>query len=129
MEWLDTAVTVPENYKSSTTGDTFDHNQTADIRIHKSGMFLYVSNRGHNSIAVFSLDNQGMMTPVTIVPSGGEIPRAMNFDATGDALYAVNQRTGNIVKFIIDNDTGIPRQAGYEITLPNPVSLQFLALP
>jgi 6-phosphogluconolactonase len=129
MEWLDTAVTVPENYKPSATGDTFDHNQTADIRIHKSGCSLYVSNRGHNSIAVFHLDNQGMMTPVTIIPSGGEIPRAMNFDTTGDALYTVNQRTGNIVKFIIDNGTGIPRQAGYEITLPNPVSLQFLALP
>jgi 6-phosphogluconolactonase len=129
MEWLDMAVTVPENYTPSNTGDTFDHNQTADIRIHKSGTFLYVSNRGHNSIAAFSLDNEGAMTPVTIVPSGGEIPRAMNFDITGNALYAVNQRTGNIVKFIVDDHTGIPCQAGYEIRLPNPVSLQFMALP
>jgi 6-phosphogluconolactonase len=130
MEHLDSAFTVPADYVPSHTGDTFDHNQTADICIHKSGMFLYVSNRGHNSIASFVLDTQGKMTPAGIVPSGGEIPRAMNFDITGDALYVANQRTGNIVKFSVDYQTaGIPVRTDYEIRLKNPVSLQFLALP
>ena len=104
----------------------FDHNQTADIRIHKSGRFLYVSNRGHNSIAAYQLDNQGKMTLTGIVPSGGEIPRAMNFDVTGNTLHVVNQRTGNIVQFAVDDQTGILRPAGNEIRLQNPVSLQFL---
>jgi 6-phosphogluconolactonase len=130
MEHLDSAFTVPADYAPSHTGDTFDHNQTADIRIHKSGMFLYVSNRGHNSIVSFVLDTQGKMTLTGIVPSGGEIPRAMNFDTTGDALYVANQRTGNIVKFSVDYQTaGIPNQTDYEIQIQNPVSLQFLALP
>jgi 6-phosphogluconolactonase len=130
LEWLDSAFTVPAHYAPSHTGDTFDHNQTADIRIHKTGMFLYVSNRGHNSIVSFVLDNEGKMTLAGIVPSGGEIPRAMNFDITGNTLYVVNQRTGNIVKFSVDYQTaGIPIQTDYEIRLKNPVSLQFLALP
>jgi 6-phosphogluconolactonase len=130
LEHLDSAFTVPADYVPSHTGDTFDHNQTADIRIHKSGMFLYVSNRGHNSIVSFVLDTQGKMTLTGIVPSGGEIPRAMNFDTTGNALYVANQRTGNIVKFSVDYQTaGIPIQTDYEIQFQNPVSLQFLALP
>jgi 6-phosphogluconolactonase len=130
MEHLDSAFTVPADYAPSNSGDAFDHNSTADIRIHKSGMFLYVSNRGHNSIASFVLDNQGKMTLAGIVPSEGEIPRAMNFDTTGNALYVANQRTGNIVRFSVDYQTaGIPCNTGYEIRLQNPVSLQFLALP
>ncbi|MDR0562880.1 MAG: lactonase family protein [Spirochaetaceae bacterium] len=129
LEHMDSAVTVPEHYAPSNTGDTFDRNQTADIRIHKSGQFLYVSNRGHNSVAVFTLNDRGNMTRAGIVPSGGEIPRAMNFDIPGNALYVANQRTGNIVQFVVDDRTGLPRQTGYEIKLKNPVSLQFLALP
>jgi 6-phosphogluconolactonase len=91
---------------------------------------LYVSNRGHNSVASFVLDDQGKMTLAGIAPSGGEIPRAMNFDITGDALYVVNQRTGNIVRFSVDFRTaGVLSQTEYEVRLQNPVSLQFLALP
>jgi 6-phosphogluconolactonase len=129
MKDLDMAGTVPHNYLPTDTGDTFDHNQTADIRIHKSGRFMYVSNRGHNSIAAYRLDNEGKMNLAGIVPSGGEIPRAMNFDTTGNTLYVVNQRSGNIVKFTIDENTGIPALAGYALHIKNPVSLQFLALP
>ena len=126
MEHFDSAVTVPKDYTPSNTGDTFDHNQTSEIRIHKSGQFLYVSNRGHNSIAAYQLDKQGKMALNGIVASGGEIPRAMNFDVSGEVLYVVNQRTGNVVKFVIDVQTGLPCPVGYEIRLQNPVSIQFL---
>jgi 6-phosphogluconolactonase len=129
MDTLDSAGTVPHNYLPSDTGDIFDHNQTADIRVHKSGRFLYVSNRGHNSIAAYRLDNEGKMTLAGIVPSGGEIPRAMNFDTSGNALYVANQRSGNIVKFMINENTGIPDLAGYVLRVKNPVSIQFVALP
>jgi 6-phosphogluconolactonase (cycloisomerase 2 family) len=69
------------------------------------------------------------MTLAGIVPSGGEIPRAMNFDTSGDALYVANQRSGNIVKFMINENTGIPDLAGYVLRVKNPVSIQFVALP
>jgi 6-phosphogluconolactonase len=125
MKHLGGATTVPGDYTPGTVGDMFDNNQTADIRIHKSGKYLYVSNRGHNSIACYVLDGEGLPRLAEIVPSGGEIPRAMNFDATGDTLYVVNQRSGAVVPFAVDEATGgLTRKAGV-ISVPNAVNIQF----
>jgi len=119
------AATVPADYRPGTGGDMFDNNQTADMRVHKSGKFLYVSNRGHNSIAAYRIDSAGRLRLIEITPSGGEIPRAMNFDLPGDTLYVVNQRSGAVVPFGVDGETGrLARKTG-PITVANAVNIQF----
>ncbi len=120
--------TIPRPYTPPDPTDHFANNETADIRVHKSGKHLYVSNRGHNSIAVFDLDESGGITKSERVFTGGEIPRAIQIDLSGDVLYAVNQRTGNIVQFRLDGPGGIPAATGYEIQLSNPVCMEFVEL-
>lgn len=129
MAHSDRAVTVPDEYTpSEDTTDIFAKNQTADICLHKSGQYLYVSNRGHNSVATYRLDEEGKMTLIGIYPSGGEIPRSMNFDKTGDSLYVVNQRTGNIAKFTVEGESGALAFTGISINVDNPASIQFSAV-
>ena len=73
----------------------------------RSGRFLYCSNRGHDSIAVYSIDPaKGTLTPVEIVPSGGKEPRNFEIDPTGHFLISANQNSNNIAVFRIDQKTG-----------------------
>ena len=112
----------------SDPNDQFAGNETADIRVHMSGDFLYVSNRGHNSIAVFKLNKDGRIKEIDRIHSGGEIPRAINFDIIGDMLYAANQRSGNVVQFRVDGATGYPVHTGYDVQLNFPVCIEILQL-
>lgn len=121
---IDRAKTIPPDYAPANPNDHFAKNETADIRVHKSGKFLYVSNRGHNSIAPYMLDDAGNMTPLEFTPSGGEVPRAIQFNASGDLLYALNQRSGNVVEFSVDDENGALLATGYEIRLSNPVCME-----
>ncbi|HFK6199154.1 lactonase family protein [Listeria monocytogenes] len=123
---LDRAVTVADNYQAKDDpSDIFAHNQTADIKTHKSGKYLYVSNRGDDSIAIYQIDQVGKIELIEIMSSGGEIPRAINFDSSGDNLYVVNQRTGNIAVFKIDEETGKIVDTGEGFEINNPVAIQF----
>ncbi len=118
--------TVSEDYQDKDDPtDVFAHNQTADLRVHKSGNFLYVSNRGDDSIASYRIDENGMIHLLEIVSSGGAIPRAINFDKSGDVLYVVNQRSGNIVPFKVDGTSGKLIQSPNTLNVHNPVNLQF----
>ncbi|HSG72034.1 MAG TPA: lactonase family protein, partial [Planctomycetaceae bacterium] len=90
---IQTISTVPE-------GTPLQGNSTAEIRVHPNGKFLYVSNRGPNSIAVFSIEpNTGLLANVGIVPSGGKIPRNFNLTPDGKWLLAAHQDSDNIVVF------------------------------
>src|SRR5690606_11147184 len=102
-------------------------NSAADIHIHPSGKFLYVSNRGHNSIAAFKIDeDSGELDLIGFTPTGGEIPR--NFAITGDGkfLYVANQNSNNITGFKIDGNTGTLQQAGIDLEVNTPVCIEFL---
>jgi 6-phosphogluconolactonase (cycloisomerase 2 family) len=80
---------------------------TAEIRVHPSGRFVYGSNRGHDTIAVFSLDEDtGRLTPVQHEPTQGSTPRNFNIDPGGRWLLAANQRSHSVVVFRIDQETG-----------------------
>lgn len=125
---LGVARTIPDPYIPPDPNDMFAENATADIRVHKSGKFLYISNRGHNSIASYALDDSGGMKLIEFTLTKGEVPRAINFDQTGNLLYAVNQRTGNIVQFIVNEEDGTLSDPDYEIQLKNPVCMEFLQL-
>lgn len=100
---------------------------TAEIQIHPSGRFVYGSNRGHDSIVVYSTDSQsGKLTWVENEPTRGRTPRNFGIDPTGRFLLAANQATDNIVVFRIDQSTGELAATGHEITIPTPVCVKFL---
>ena len=103
-----------------------DSNTTAEILIDAPGRFLYVSNRGHGSIAVYAIDGGGRLTLVEHAVSGGRIPRNFSLDPTGQYLLSSNQDTENIVVLRIDPATGRLAPAGVQVPLANPGSLAFV---
>jgi 6-phosphogluconolactonase len=117
---LQTISTLPKDFTAQ--------NDDAEIQIHPSGKFLYASNRGHDSIAVFSVDDaKGTLTPVELVPTQGKTPRSFEIDPTGTLLYAENQESGNIVIFRIDQTTGKLTPTGKVLDVPSPVCVKFVA--
>lgn len=97
-------------------------NSTSEIFIHKSGRFLYASNRGHDSIALFSIDpGTGRLTFVETVPCGGKHPRSFDLSKDGRWLIAANRDTNNVLTFKIDPETGRLNPSGHEITVGRPV--------
>jgi 6-phosphogluconolactonase len=117
---VQTISTLPDDFKGSTT--------TAEIRVHPTGRFLYASNRGHDSIAVFSVDaNSGRLSPVERVSVQGQVPRNFFIDHSGKWLIAANQKTDNLIVFEIDAATGRLRSTGNGIVVGAPVCLRILA--
>lgn len=114
---------------ASTLPDGFDgKNTTADIHVHPSGKFVYGSNRGHDSIAIFAVDSAtGKLTPVGHQSTQGKTPRNFGIDPTGAYLLAANQDTDNVVVFRIDVATGKLEPTGQSIRVPMPVCVKFLS--
>jgi 6-phosphogluconolactonase len=115
----------------STLPDGFSRESTAsEILTTPDGRFLYVANRGHNSLAIFAIDSAtGKLTPLGHEPVRGENPRNFNIDPTGTFLIAVNAKPGNAVVFRINRETGLLEFTGSEIEVPNPGCVRFLAAP
>jgi 6-phosphogluconolactonase len=104
------------------------NNDAAEIAIHPNGEFLYTSNRGDDSIAVFTIDRtSGKLTFTQRVPSGGKAPRNFAIDPVGSNLLVANQNSSNIVEFRIDHSTGKLTAVGEIAKVPAPVCLVFLA--
>jgi 6-phosphogluconolactonase len=100
---------------------------TAEVLLHPSGKFIYGSNRGHNSLVVYSVDPaSGKLTLVQHVPTGGKTPRAFNLDPSGRFVIAGNQDSDQIVVFRIDPAKGTLTPAGQPIALGKPVSFEFV---
>lgn len=109
----------------STLPDDFDgSNSTAEIRVSADGRFVYGSNRGHDSIAVFRAD-AGKLTRIQVEPIGGKTPRNFNFDPTGRFLLAAGQSTNDIHVFRIDPDSGKLTRTEHRASVPSPVCLRF----
>lgn len=115
---LQTIPTLPDGFSGEST--------TAELEVHPSGRFLYVSNRGHDSIAVFSVNPDGKLAFVEHVSTQGKTPRNFAIDPTGAYLFAANQNTDNIVLFRIDQKTGRLTPTGAVLKVDAPVSLAFL---
>lgn len=104
-------------------------NSTAEVRVHPNGRFLYVSNRGHNSIAIFTIDpSTGKLTPAGHEPTRGEIPRNFNLDPTGRFLLVANQNTHNVVVFRVHPRTGKLEATGSQIDVPSPCCVRFMEI-
>jgi 6-phosphogluconolactonase len=102
-------------------------NAPADIHLHPSGRFLYMSNRGHNSIAVFAVDPAtAKLSPVQLAPTGGDWPRNFGIDPSGEMLIVANQRSDSLRSFRIDSATGALQSTGMRLSLPAPVCVRFI---
>ncbi|WP_238883543.1 lactonase family protein [Clostridium sp. YIM B02551] len=110
---------LPENFDGESIA--------AAIHLSPDGKFLYTSNRGHDSIAVFSVDsNSGEVELKAITPVGGKGPRDFDLDPTGKFIVAANQDTNNLTLFSIDRVTGLLTKLEQEISIPTPVCVKFL---
>jgi 6-phosphogluconolactonase len=120
LKELQTVPLLPADFKGASTA--------AEVQVHPSGRFVYASNRGHDSIAVFAIDEKsGKLTFVQHEPSGGKTPRFFTGDPTGQYLLAANQDSDNVVIFRIDGATGRLEATGRSIQVGSPVCLKFLA--
>ena len=115
----------------STLPDDFDgENTTAELVVHPNGKFVYCSNRGHNSIALFQVDpSTGKLTRVSNTSTQGEVPRNFAIDPSGRILLAENQATHSVVAFRIDAETGELTPTGSTIEVGSPVCVRFLPVP
>jgi 6-phosphogluconolactonase len=115
-----TISTLPDGYSGPST--------TAEIEVHPRGKFLYASNRGYDSIAVFAVNRNGTLKLLDNVSTQGKTPRNFAIEPTGEWLWAANQGTDTLVLFRIDQKTGIPIAAGQVLELGAPVCVKYLAL-
>jgi 6-phosphogluconolactonase len=111
--------TLPPNYSGE--------NAPAEIEVDKAGKFVYASNRGHDSIAVFAIDGTtGTLKEIQIAPTQGKEPRGFQIDPTGRFLFVGNQKSNQFVIFRIDSKTGQLTSTGKLIDVPTPVAFQFV---
>jgi 6-phosphogluconolactonase len=116
---LQTLSTIPKDFTA--------HNDTAEIVVHSAGKFLYVSNRGHDSITEFAIDPaRGTLTLAGDFPTQGRTPRNFALDPTGMFLLAANQESNNIAVFRIDQSTGALTATGQVAPVPAPVDIVFV---
>jgi 6-phosphogluconolactonase len=119
LEEVQTVGTLPSGFSGGSS--------TAEVVVHPSGRFVYGSNRGHDSLAVFAADPAtGRLTPQGHVATGGKTPRNVCIDPTGKTLWAANQGTDNIVVFKVDAQTGGLQRTGQELKVGMPVCVRFL---
>ena len=103
---------------------------TAEVRVHPSGKFLYGSNRGHDTIVAFRINQDtGELTYIENEPTQGKTPRNFFIDPTGTYLLAENQSTDSIVVFRINQDTGELESTGNRIEIPSPVCIRMIPAP
>jgi 6-phosphogluconolactonase len=120
LDAFQTIGTVPE-------GIDFTGLSTAEVQVHKSGKFLYVSNRGHDTIAVYTIDpKNGKLTFVERENIQGETPRNFGIDNTGNFLLAAGQKSHTISVFRINQETGELKYTGNKIDVPSPICVKFL---
>jgi 6-phosphogluconolactonase len=100
---------------------------TAEVQVHPSGKFVYGSNRGHDSIVVYRIE-EGQLKYVENEPTQGKTPRNFGIDPSGKWLLAANQGSDSVVVFRIDGKTGALEPVGSRIESPAPVCVKFLEM-
>jgi len=118
LKEVQTLSTLPADFKGQ--------NSTAEIQADAAGKFLYVSNRGHDSIAVFAIDPaNGRLTPVEHVSTQGKTPRNFSLDPTGSYLFAANENSSTVVVFRVDANSGRLKSTGQVLEVPSPSCVVF----
>jgi 6-phosphogluconolactonase len=107
LRGLQTVSTLPPDFKGT--------NACAEIRTHPSGKFLYVSNRGHDSIAAFALDGEGKLSAVGQEPTE-KTPRSFDLDPSGKYLFAAGESSGKLAAYAVDGKSGrLTKQEVHEV--------------
>lgn len=117
LQPLQTVPTLPKDFTGSNTA--------AEIAVHPNGRFLYATNRGHDSIATYSIDANGQLQLLSHTPSGGKTPRYFVIDPTHRWMIVTNQDSGDISVFAIDTATGQLSAHGQSHKLAKPMGLVF----
>jgi len=116
---IQTLSTLPSGFKGE--------NSVADIHLLPDGTFLYVSNRGHDSLAVFAVDrHSGLLAARGHVSTDGKSPRNFAIDPSGRYVYAANQLSDNLVIFKLIAEDGSLVPTGQEVAVPSPVCVLFV---
>ncbi|PDY85209.1 lactonase family protein [Bacillus toyonensis] len=114
-------------YISTIPADFDENNQGSAIHISSDGRFVYAGNRGHNSIAVYSVDqNSGQLTFIEHTSTEGNWPRDFVLDPTEKFLVATNEKSHNLVLFSRDESTGKLTLLQSDVAVPEPVCVKFL---
>lgn len=112
---------------STLAQDFSGRNDTAEITVHSNGKWLFASNRGRDTITVFSISpSDGSLTSLGEFPTGGKEPRHFAIDPTGKFVLAENQNSNSITVLKIDPATGALKEASHVNDIPSPVCLAFL---
>uniref|UniRef100_A0A7C4LQC9 Lactonase family protein n=1 Tax=Schlesneria paludicola TaxID=360056 RepID=A0A7C4LQC9_9PLAN len=118
---LQTITTLPADFQGTS--------YTAEVVVHPTGRYLYGSNRGHNSLAIFRIEEAtGRLTPLGHVSTGGKTPRNFQVDPTGRWILAANQGTNTVVVLKIDLASGAVTPTGQSVAVPTPVCIRFVPL-
>jgi 6-phosphogluconolactonase len=116
---LQTISTLPPHFNGS--------NSTAEIAVHPSGKYVYGSNRGHESVVLFEIDDDaGTLTYVEEQSTGGKTPRHFGLDRKGEHLIIANQNTDTLLACRIDGGNGRLKPSGELVDSPSPVCVVFL---
>lgn len=118
-ELMETLSTLPVDFTQE--------NIVADIHLSKDDAYLYVSNRGHNSLAIFKV-NRGNLSPIGHFLVLGEWPRNFGIDPSGRFVLIANQYSNNVVLFRRDQELGIVEPTGLSVDVPSPVCVKFYDL-
>lgn len=119
LKEMGTASTLPPGFSG--------RNDVAEVAVHPNGKFLYVSNRGNDSVAILSIDpGNRTLAPAGNIPTGGKEPRHFAIDPSGKYLLAEHQFSNSIVVFKIDAATGGLTPTGQVVEVPSPVAIAFL---
>ncbi len=114
-------------YISTIPADFKDNNSTAEVQVHRSGKFVYGSNRGHDTVAAFSVNQKdGTLTSVGNYGAGGKVIRNFGMDPTGRYLFAAHQNSNFIAVFKIDQKTGKLTATGQTLNAGAPVCVKFV---
>ena len=119
LQEMQTISTLPADFKGENT--------TAEIAVDAKGKFLYASNRGNDSLAVFAIDpRSGKLSFVERVATGGKAPRHFALDPTGKWLFAANQDSNSITIFKVDRSNGHLTPTSHVLRVATPVCVVFV---
>ena len=119
LETRESISTLPRDFSGTS--------YTAEVQVHPSGKFLYGSNRGHDSIAIFAIDQKtGNLAPAGHQAEGIKVPRNFGMDPTGNYLLVANQDGNSLVLFRINKETGELAFTGSRAEVPMPVCVKII---
>jgi 6-phosphogluconolactonase len=127
FDWDESAGKLTEKQTISTLPADFKgESYCAEILVHPSGKYVYASNRGHDSLAMYSIGSDGKLTSLGTVSTEGKTPRNFRIHPSGAWVIAANQDSGNLVVYKFDKGTGKLSPTGEQAKVPFPVCIKFI---